>query len=332
MRQPSRRPGRLRLEALEARDVPVNLLVTAASGMFGTPKTLIEYNPNGGIVASRTVPANPASGQVYARDVDVTAGGKIVVYNGTDPAAVSIFNGTGWTHVGMAGLSAYGEPHVGGVVTAGRYVFAPDMGAAGPGQASGIVRIDLTTLRPTRFLDGFEYFDLTVGLDGYLYGLRGQFGPIDKIDPATMEQEGSVLPGGGPGMILGVRGVAVNAAGNLFVVAANKTVYRLAPDGQIQASHVLPNPPEGGFFGETFDIDITNNGQELVIGSESGHYLAAGPGTTSGCPPRSPTSGGTGPGAGPPTSPSRSRPRPWSSRTSGSTTSRRPRGTPVPGS
>ena len=268
-----RRSGRLRLEALEARDVPVNLLVTASTGMFGVPKTLIEYNPNGGIVASRAIPANPASGQVYARDVDVTATNKVVVYNGTDPAAVSIFNGTDWTHFNYPGLSAYEEPNVGGLATAGRYVFIPDMTMAGAGEPNGVVRLDLTNMRATRFLEQVEYTDLTVGLDGMMYALMGELGPIDVYDPATMELERRVIPGGGMGSIIGTRGVAVNSAGNIFVVGHNKTIYRLGPDGDVQASITLPDPPAGGFFGPTYDIDITNNGQQLVIGSGSGHVI-----------------------------------------------------------
>src|SRR5215212_6952527 len=166
MNPSSRRPVRLGLDSLEARDVPVNVMVTAASGFGGVPKNVIEYNPNGGIVSNRIIPPNPATGEVFARDIDITASGRLVVFNGTDPATVSIFNGTGWNHVTLPGLSSMADASFGGLTTAGRYVFAPDMTSAGPGEPNGIVRIDLTNLQATRFLPDAEYFDLTVGLDG----------------------------------------------------------------------------------------------------------------------------------------------------------------------
>ena len=281
MPQNSRRPVRLRLDPLEARDVPVNLLVTASSG-FSSPKNVVEYNPNGGIVSNRIIPPNPASGEQYVRDVDVNINGRIVVLNGTNKTAVSIFNGTDWVHINHPGMSSLSDPSVGGLTTAGRFVWAPDMTTAGEGEPNGIVRIDLNTMTATRFLELSEYVDLNIGLDGMLYGLVGEFGPIHVIDPATMALSHFIIPGGGSGgqQIYGLRGVAADADGNMYVVSLQQAVYKLDPNGLILDELQLPTPGEGGTYGPSFDIDISNNGQKLVIGGLFGYVFQMSTGLT----------------------------------------------------
>src|SRR5204862_8057666 len=95
---------------------------------------------------------------------------------------------------------------------AGRYVFAPDMSSFGDPQ--GIVRFDLVTGTATRFADTSDYIDLNVGNNGKLYALRGNNGPIDVFDPASMTLENTITPAAGNV----IRGVTANAAGQVFIV------------------------------------------------------------------------------------------------------------------
>jgi ribosomal protein L35AE/L33A/urease beta subunit len=259
--QPARR--RPTLETLQERLAPAgNLLVTVAGAY---PQHLVrEYTPTGGVVRAVNIPPTPGSSFDYARDLVADASGKIYVYNGTftpylatyDPAPAT------WTQTTYAGWSTVSNVSYGGLALLGNYVFATDMQTAG-GMEKGVVRFDLSTGTATRFGSG-DFTDLNLGLDGKLYALAGQ--TVTAFDPVSMAQLGSVtLPSGD------YRGIAVNAAGDIFTAAWNKVISRFNAAGALQSSVTLDSSVGAPFmYNNPDDIDVAADGT-VVVGSFSGH-------------------------------------------------------------
>jgi Calx-beta domain/PKD domain/RTX calcium-binding nonapeptide repeat (4 copies) len=271
------RSVRLRLDALERRDVPTTHLLVSydTPNGSGQQRDIGVFTTGGAKPSTRTVPPNPQTNDQGAKDVARTADGRWVVYNGTFNPSLAIFNpaSNSWKHAYMPGWSTVANMSYGGVTTAGKYAFAPDMFTYNGGEPSGIVRFNLDDLSATRFFSGTEYTDLNIGLDGNLYGLRGDYGPIDVIDPVTMTLERTVDPGNtqNPSTIPTPRGVTADAAGNIFVVDWDCDVFKLDPLGNYLATVHLDGPGGGAFFYNTHDIDISNDGTQLVIGSRFGY-------------------------------------------------------------
>lgn len=269
------RSVRLRLDALEARDVPTTHLLVSydTPNGSGQQRDIGVFTTGGAKLSSRTVPPNPQTNDQSAKDVARTADGRWVVYDGTFNPSLAIYNPANgsWKHAYMPGLSTVANMSYGGVTTAGKYAFAPDMFTYNGGEPKGIVRFDLDTLVGTRYFTNNEYTDLNIGLDGNLYGLHGDYGPIDVIDPVTMTLERTVDPGNTqiPSDIPTPRGVTADAAGNIFIVDWDCDVFKLDPLGNHLATVHLDGPGGGVFFSNTHDIDISNDGTQLLIGSVS---------------------------------------------------------------
>ncbi|HEX3149293.1 MAG TPA: Calx-beta domain-containing protein [Gemmataceae bacterium] len=267
---------RLRLDALERRDVPaIHILVSHDTPNVSASRDISVFSTGGSLLSTRTVPPNPQTNDWAAKDVARTADGRWVVFNGTFNPSLAIYNPANgsWKHAYIAGWSTVSNMSYGGVTTAGKYAFAPDMFTYNGGEPKGIVRFDLDTLVGTRYFTNNEYTDLNIGLDGNLYGLRGDYGPIDVIDPVTMTLERTVDPGNTqvPSDIPTPRGVTADAAGNIFVVDWDCDVFKLDPVGNHLATVHLDGPGGGVFFSNTHDIDISNDGTQLLIGSRFGY-------------------------------------------------------------
>ena len=202
-------------------------------------------------------------------------GGSWLTFNGTFNPGLSEFTpGIGWRHGSLPGLSSVNNMSYGGLATIDRWAFLPDMETGGSGSAKGIVRFELDSLTGTRFFTDDEYTDLNIGLDGLLYALRGDYGPIDVIEPKSMIRVRSFFPGGGgTSSIPTLRGVAADIDGNVFVVSWDEAVYKLAPNGTILLSRDLPGPGGGEFFADTHDINISLDGTRLAVGSRFGWFV-----------------------------------------------------------
>ncbi len=255
-----RRPS---LETLQERLAPAgNLLVTVAGAY---PQHLVrEYTPTGGLVRAVNIPPTPGSSFDYARDLVADASGKIYVYNGTFTPYLATYDPTPatWTQTTYAGWSTVSNVSYGGLAVLGNYVFATDMQTAG-GMEKGVVRFDLSAGTATRFGSG-DFTDLNLGLDGKLYALAGQ--TVTVFDPVSMAQLGSVtLPSGD------YRGIAVNAAGDIFTAAWNKVISRFNATGALQSSVTLDGSVGAPFmYNNPDDIDVAADGT-VVVGSFSGH-------------------------------------------------------------
>lgn len=228
-----------------------NLLVSQANRLF-------EYTPTGTLVQAIPILGDPAAAGIEAdspRDVALSTAGRIHVYNGTfEPALSSLDIGGGsWRHDTFPDWNTVNNVSYGGIGTFSDFVYVTDMLSGG----SGIVRFDTGSgYTGERFQDGTSYIDLTVGLDGVLYGLRSGEVAVDRLDPVSMSLLGTVT------LDESVRGIAVNAAGEIFGASwSGGTAYRFSSDGTTLASLVLG--------GNLIDIDLNGSGT-VVIGSRFG--------------------------------------------------------------
>ena len=84
---------------------------------------------------------------------------------------------------------------------------------------------------------------------------------VKSYDPITFAQHGTVaLPGSD------FRGIAVNAAGEIFAVNASEQVYRLSSSGAVLGSVTLTG------VSNPMDIDVSGDGR-VAIGTASGHVV-----------------------------------------------------------
>jgi hypothetical protein len=261
------RPTRLKLDTLEIRDIPAspNLLATFDTGSL--PPSVGEFTVGGTLLRSEANPPAPNSTSNGPHDVDVTADGRWVVFNGHFETSLNVYDPVTdtWQQGTFPGWTSVGNDSYGGLTTAGNYVYVPDMFTYNGGEPTGIVRFDLDDLSAQRFASGTEYTDLNIGLDGLLYALRGDYGPIDVYNPRSMVKLRTVTPTSGGTY----RGVTADADGNLFVIDWNEDLWKFSPTGQTLASVDLSAATQND-VSDTHDVDISNDGQYLVVGSRFG--------------------------------------------------------------
>lgn len=185
-----------------------NILISSDNKMF-------EYTPDGQFVSELPVPAIPEP-FAQARDLIVTKQGEIAFFNGTLDPELSVYNPfiSQWRSFKVPGWNTADTRSTGGIAAYDKYVYVTDMWGGG----SGIIRFIVDDSSQDgffeRFMDGQDYVDLTVGLDGKLYAVQdfGEF--VDVFDPTTMQIIRSIqleLPNNN-------RGIAVNKAGEIFAV------------------------------------------------------------------------------------------------------------------
>src|SRR5262249_43078070 len=156
----------------------------------------------------------PGSSGDTARDLVQDPGGKVYVYNGTFTPALATYNPStsSWTQQNYTGWSTVNNVSYGGLGLYQKFIFAHDTTTGGDpaGQSNGVVRFNLSDGTAARFAQGTDFSDVNVGLDGKVYALSGQ--TVSVFDPSSMTLLRTVtLPFGND-----YRGVAVNAAGDLF--------------------------------------------------------------------------------------------------------------------
>jgi hypothetical protein len=257
------------IELLEDRLAPAgNLLVTTAGSY--PQQFLKEFTPSGSLVRTVNVPPPPGSSGDTARDLVQDSSGKVYVYNGTFTPALATYNpGTSaWSQQQYSGWSTVNNVSYGGVGLYQNFVFASDMTVGGDpaGQSNGVVRFNVANGTGTRFANGINTIDVNVGLDGYVYALAGT--SVTVYDPNTLAQIRSVtLPFGND-----YRGVAANAAGEIFTANWGNTVTRFSATGSLQATVTLSGPGDGSWFNNLTDIDVASDGT-VAVGSRSGHVV-----------------------------------------------------------
>jgi len=239
--------------------------LTVGNILVSSGDILFEYTPFGVQVQSIAVPYPPPREPTEnVRDIIVDQNGDVQVYNGTFDPFLSTYNPSSeaWLHHTHIGWSTVNNVSYGGIGTYQNFVYVTDMrtfGDDGQDEAKGIIRFNIDTFSSQRFAEAFEFIDLTIGMDGLLYGLLDDEDSINVYDPLSMVLLGTIS------LETGVRGIAVNEVGEIFGASWDDNIYHFDNDGVIQ------NSIDSGFY-DLVDIDISLDGQ-LVIGSRFGDVI-----------------------------------------------------------
>ncbi len=237
---------------------PGNVLVSVG---VAYDSTLREYAPNGDLVQSVVVPYPdpPRPSSEILHDIAVTPTGQVAIYNGTfDPYMTRWTPGTGdWSHDTYTGWDTGGLAGYGGIAAWQNYVYATDMLTSGePPNDKGLIRFNTADGTATRYFDYTEFIDVTLGFDGLLYAMRTDEHGVYVISPETMTVQRSFQ------VVAACRGLAVDAAGNIFGASLDGNLYEFNWYGSILNAI---NPNVGGLF----DVDLDANGA-LVAGTLAG--------------------------------------------------------------
>jgi hypothetical protein len=241
--------------------------LTPGDILISSQNTVAEYTRTGNFVQSIAVPYPGTDSYPNVHDVVIDDSGNIDVFNGTFDPYLSTYDfsqGT-WSHRTYDGWSLVNNASYGGLATEGHYVYVPDMSTSG-GTLTGIVRFDLAAGTATSTAMNIAPIDLNIGLNGLLYAMYPGGAPsgryVNVYDPETLDFQKTINVTSVAGAD-GLRGVAVDSDGTLFVVAWDETVYHLSEDGStILGSLALS-------ANDTFDIDIAADGS-ILVGSRFG--------------------------------------------------------------
>ncbi|MDB6146636.1 MAG: putative secreted protein [Spartobacteria bacterium] len=245
---------------------PNNILVSIG------PFFIREFTPTGTLVQEFTF--NYANREVYPggeflRDIVVDPYGFIDGYNGTFFPFLTRYSpvdGT-FTHKPFPNWSTVNYSDFGGIAAWQNYIFATDTFTV-TGGASGIIRFDTITNKAARYLDGYDFTDVTVGLDGKLYAFASPQ-TIFVLDPATMDLIATItLPDEYAfDSSIDVRGIAVDQFNHLFLAGFNGTIYRLnILTGNVEATFVSGRTHLG-------DIEVDETGRLIVMQDQGWLYV-----------------------------------------------------------
>jgi hypothetical protein len=220
-----------------------NILVT-------NQKLLMEFSPDGTLVQRIPVLRNgDASPDITAqiRDVIVSDTGHVHIFNGTFTPALSSFDPvTGeWQHSTFSGWGISNNVSYGHIGTYKQYVFVNDQLFP-----RGIIRFNTDTRSGQRYALDFYYIDINVGLDDRLYALVDET-MLHVYDPVSMSLLDDII------LENNVRGIAVNADGEIFGASWDGSIYHFDSSGAYQASIAT------GIV-DLSDIDLSPTGQIAV--------------------------------------------------------------------
>jgi|GEM_PF-2385682 len=225
--------------------------------LISSGNTVLEYTVDGQLVRTLPIPSSD-----YARDLTVSPGGGIELYNGTFTPSLSRYDSAAaaWTHWTYAGWSTVNNVSYGGIASCQSAIFVTDMATAGAGAPRGLVRFDLFTGAAQRFADTVDFIDVTLGQDGRLYALASNEYTVYVYDASTLALVRTVsLPAY-------VRAITASATGELYGASWDDHIYRFS------ASGVLLGQLHSGAY-DLIDIDISSVTQEVAVGSRFGTVI-----------------------------------------------------------
>ncbi|MBI3409430.1 MAG: Ig-like domain repeat protein [Planctomycetes bacterium] len=231
---------------------------------------LQERQISGTLVSSTVIPVPLASTDLQdSRGLTVDPLGNVNIYNGTFDPYLSTYSPASqtWSHQTFSGWSTVNNGTYGTVAAFNNFVFATDMVTFGSNedQLSGLIRFDLSGGATVRFADTHEFSQLTLGLDGLLYGLTSYF-TLDRnhvyvYNPQTLAAvRDFVLP---DSIVPDTRSIAVDVNGNILAAAYEGKLVRFDPSGtQILAQTTLVDTT--GFGTNIFDLALDRDGRVAV--------------------------------------------------------------------
>ena len=198
------------------------------------------------------------------RDLVVTGDGSIAVFDGTDNPFLNLRSVTTstWAGATLDGLNVTDIQATGGIASLGNFVYLVDMTLTPNSAEEGLVRFDLSgTTATERFLTGLDLVDVTVGWDGFLYGMLSDYQTVVQINPETMTEIDRLT------LSTVVNAIAVNQDGDIFGAGMDGTLLKYDSAGTFITS--LPTT-----IGELIDIDINGAGG-LIAGALSGEVAVS---------------------------------------------------------
>lgn len=258
-----------------------NLLVVMVNRLFEVSRAggYVQTIPI--LVDASTNPMHVHDSREDVRDVVVDGNGRVFIYNGTgtgiqpdDAVKLTVYNSvTGdWDHYdGPAGWSSWesnqSSPAFGALALYQDYVFASD--TVRSGDEKGIIRFDMANgFSAQRFADTESYIDLSLGLDGLLYGLQLDFKEVDVFDPATpgLDMVAGPITLETGGTSTRIVSIAVDAAGNIFGVETFGDIHKFDPASGLSLAELDVSPSF-----EVTDIDLEADG--TLIGASQAQRL-----------------------------------------------------------
>ena len=255
------------------------LLVTEQPGR--STYYLMQYSQSGTQLSSQVIPQPPGqTGYQSVSGVTVDSTGNFDVYNGGDQTSNESYLSTyspstgTWTHQTYPGWPGLGNIYDGTLGSLGQYVYASDLGTNLPQTTpTGIIRFNTTGGAPTAFAPNVGFYQLTVGLDGLVYGLTASSTSpyplqVQGYDPNTFNLVKTVTFPYVPYYDAG--SLAVDASGQIFLADKDGYVIKTSPNGTSLAALQLSN---GATLQSPMDMALDSDGQ-IAIGDRGGNiYL-----------------------------------------------------------
>ncbi len=238
---------------------PGNILVTHES-----TNTLREYTRAGQLVQSIPVPwpAGQRPSSEYVRDVVAIDAQRAAMFNGTFDPYLSVYDSATntWTHSTAPGWSTINNRTYGGITRLGASLFVSDM-ATGSSEdmLNGLLRHREPIGDWTRFGEGYEFRDVTAGLNEQLYAVENwtDWTAVVRVFAADSLTLNRTLYLHG----WDVRALAVNASGKIFAGSNTGILYRYGADGVLEQSVSLGV--------NIADVEFSPTGELLVAGDNT---------------------------------------------------------------
>jgi hypothetical protein len=230
---------------------------------------LQDRTPSGAIVSSTLIPLPPGSTDLLdARGISVDPSGKTNLFNGTFTPYLSTysFSSQTWTHRTTTGWTTINNISYGGVATFNNFVFVTDMATAGQPQ-NGLIRFDNLGGPTTLFATGHDFIDVTLGLDGLLYGLTDDVpNQVFVYNPQTLAAVRSFSLSSP--LASDTRSIAVDSSGNIYAAAWSGELVKIDSTG----ANVLASTQLIGQFGggdNLLNMGLDSDGT-IAVGGRDG--------------------------------------------------------------
>ncbi|MFL5241324.1 MAG: fibronectin type III domain-containing protein [Gemmataceae bacterium] len=245
-----------------------NLMLTAEDPGTNVYR-LLNYNQAGTLLSSTTIPLPPGSTDVEdARDLTVDTAGNIQIFNGTFSPSLSTYARAAqtWSQRTTTGWTTVNNLSYGGVGALRNFVFVTDMATANQ-PLNGIIRFDNSGGPTVRFADSHDFIDLSVGLDGLVYGLSNTSVPnqVFVYDPQTLGLLRSFALTNGPDT--DIRSIAVDASGTIMAATWGGFLVKYDSTGKALAN-IQPHMPSGA--GENYDSITLDPSGQVAAGGRNG--------------------------------------------------------------
>jgi hypothetical protein len=262
------------LERLEERAVPTAGGILLDSHNWTTGAAVYHYDQSGNLLGNPiAVPyPGPSSPGEFGRSVGVDAAQNMYVYNGTFNPYLSTYDPAThtWSQHSFPGWSTVADSTFGGLAVFQHYAYVTDMNTNGA-TADGLIRFDTNDYSAVRFDTTHEYVQVTLGLDGLLYGLvnnvsSGFPARVEVYDPLTLAFKREIVMGAG--VDNDIRALAVDANGDLFLGSWNGNFIHCDRNGSLIKTLADGAPSASSLE----DIALSTDGK-IVASTESGAIL-----------------------------------------------------------